>query len=135
MSRVLHLSKKFSGDSNHCKAEQEVINVLSVGKETVSASPGRKETCFFINKSSSQSERERGEYRKGREGKDDFFWYIQTRDLDEETITAFQEKTVEPIDLSPEQTSYAFPQTRREPRPANAPKQYSIEEEKKDLPF
>ena len=43
MSRVLHLSKKFSGDSNHCKAEQEVINVLSVGKETVSASPGRKE--------------------------------------------------------------------------------------------
>ena len=83
----------------------------------------------------SQSERERGEYRKGREGKDDFFWYIQTRDLDEETITAFQEKTVEPIDLSPEQTSYAFPQTHREPRPANAPKQYSIEEEKKDLLF
>ena len=37
-----------------CKAEQEVINVLSVGKETVSASPGRKETCFFINKSSQQ---------------------------------------------------------------------------------
>ena len=28
--------------------------VLSVGKETVSASPGRKETCFFINKSSQQ---------------------------------------------------------------------------------
>lgn len=82
-----------------------------------------------------QSERERGEYRKGHDGKDDFFWYIQTRDLDEETIIAFQEKTVEPIDLSPEQTSYAFPQTHREPRPANAPKQYSIEEEKKDLPF
>ena len=43
-----------SGESNHCKAEQEVINVLLSGKEIVSASPERKETCFSLNKSSQQ---------------------------------------------------------------------------------
>ena len=32
LSRALHLLKKFSGDSNHCRAEPEVINVLSAGK-------------------------------------------------------------------------------------------------------
>lgn len=82
-----------------------------------------------------QSERERGEYRKSRNGKDDFFWYIQTRDLTEETRTAFSEKTITPIDLIQDQPAPAYSPYQREPRPANVPKQYSIETEKKDLPF
>lgn len=53
----------------------------------------------------SDSEKRREEYRKSRNGRDDFFWYIQTRELSQNTIDSFMNKTVEPIQVQP-QTGY-----------------------------
>ncbi|MDR1939014.1 MAG: hypothetical protein LBQ73_11045 [Tannerellaceae bacterium] len=44
-----------------------------------------------------QSERERGDYRKSHAGQDDHFWYIQTQELTPETKRAFADRTVAPI--------------------------------------
>ena len=53
----------------------------------------------------SDSEKRREEYRKSRNGRDDFFWYIQTRELSQNTIDSFMDKTVEPVQVQP-QTGY-----------------------------
>lgn len=48
----------------------------------------------------SESEKRREEYRKSRNGKDDYFWFIQTRELTQNTIDSFFNKTVEPMELT-----------------------------------
>lgn len=74
----------------------------------------------------SESERARKEYRKSRNSKDDFFWYIQTREISEQTLSEFSDKTVEPIEIGTFQSD--------QPRPVNTPKQYSLKDGEK-LPF
>lgn len=46
------------------------------------------------------SEMQREEYRKSRNGKDDYFWYIQTRPIDEATRIAFENKSIDPLETA-----------------------------------
>lgn len=81
------------------------------------------------------NERKRGEYRKSRDGKDDFFWYIQTCDIPQETMDAFAEKTVEPITTLPEgvNTGGRYPYPGENTR--NEPKQYKMSQMEEKAPF
>lgn len=84
----------------------------------------------------SESEKARSEYRKSRNSKDDFFWYIQTREISEATIRDFAEKTVEPLELIQEPADNRSPYTPREQRPpVNTPKQYRLDDVDKNSPF
>lgn len=83
------------------------------------------------------SELTRAEYRKSRNGKDDFFWYIQTKEIDDATRTQFSSKLVVPVETiqTPAPSyGYSYRQEQQQP-PVKTPKQYNLSDVTEEGPF
>ena len=85
----------------------------------------------------SDSERRREEYRKSRDGKDDFFWYIQTRAISESTRASFMDKSVEPLEIvQPSRYNNNYNYNYNRQQPADPPTATPTEDpDKEKLPF